>query len=84
MPIILSCKELSQLDLMGIKNISAELCEKALFLLPKLRLLDISFCDGVRRDEVRMVLTFYNIKRHITKVNQNIFECFLYFCQIYL
>lgn len=52
MPIILSCKELSQLDLMGIKNISAELCEKALFLLPKLRLLDISFCDGVRQDEV--------------------------------
>lgn len=53
MPIILSCKELSQLDLMGIKNITSELCEKALFLLPKLRLLDISFCDGVIQDEVR-------------------------------
>ncbi|XP_066245198.1 F-box/LRR-repeat protein 4 [Euwallacea similis] len=54
MSIVLSCKELSQLDLIGIKNISSELCEKALFLLPKLRLLDISFCDGVRQHEVEI------------------------------
>ncbi|ERL87168.1 F-box/LRR-repeat protein 4 [Dendroctonus ponderosae] len=52
MPIIISCKDLTQLDLIGIKNISSELCEKALFRLPKLRLLDISFCDGVRQEEV--------------------------------
>ncbi|XP_060530492.1 F-box/LRR-repeat protein 4 [Cylas formicarius] len=54
MPVILSCKELSQLDLLGIKNITSELCEKILLLLPKLRLLDISFCDTVRHDEVQI------------------------------
>lgn len=47
------CKELTQLDLLGIKNISADVCEKALLLLPKLRLLDISFCNSIRQDEVR-------------------------------
>lgn len=52
MPIILSCKELHQLDLLGLKNITSEVCEKALFLLPKLRLLDISFCDSVPQREV--------------------------------
>lgn len=54
MPAVLTCKELTQLDLLGIKNISADVCEKALLLLPKLRLLDISFCNSIRQDEVRL------------------------------
>ncbi|CAH1115917.1 unnamed protein product [Phaedon cochleariae] len=52
LPVVRSCKELTQLDFMGIKNISGDICEKALLLLPKLRLLDISFCDSIRHDEV--------------------------------
>lgn len=51
-PVLLNCKELNQLDLLGIKNITSELCEQALVLLPKLRLLEISFCDLIRQDEV--------------------------------
>ncbi|XP_030755824.1 F-box/LRR-repeat protein 4 [Sitophilus oryzae] len=54
LPIILSCKELVQIDLMGIKGITSEICERALYMLPKLRLLDISFCDDVRQDEVEI------------------------------
>ncbi|KAJ8968519.1 hypothetical protein NQ317_004395 [Molorchus minor] len=54
MSIIMNCKELTQLDLLGIKNITANLCEKALLMLPKLRLLDISFCESVRQDEVEI------------------------------
>ncbi|CAG9773135.1 unnamed protein product [Ceutorhynchus assimilis] len=54
MPVILSCKELTQIDLIGIKTITADVCENALFRLPKLRLLDISFCDGVRQSEVEI------------------------------
>ncbi|XP_050296045.1 F-box/LRR-repeat protein 4 isoform X2 [Anthonomus grandis grandis] len=54
MPIIHSCKELTQIDLIGIKGITAESCEKALFLLPKLRLLDVSFCDSLRQHEVEI------------------------------
>ncbi|KAG5864732.1 hypothetical protein JTB14_034045 [Gonioctena quinquepunctata] len=54
LPIIMSCKELTQLDFLGIKNISGEICDKALLFLPKLRLLDISFCDSIRQDEVEI------------------------------
>lgn len=52
MPIILNCKNLNQLDLLGIINITSELCEQALVLLPKLRLLEISYCDLIRQDQV--------------------------------
>ncbi|KAJ8956651.1 hypothetical protein NQ318_014005 [Aromia moschata] len=54
MPVIMACKELTQLDLLGIKNISSDLCEMALLMLPKLRLLDISFCEFVRQEEVEI------------------------------
>ncbi|CAH1967495.1 unnamed protein product [Acanthoscelides obtectus] len=62
-PLIMTCKELTQLDIFGIKNITAELCEKALLYLPKLRLLDISFCDSIRQDEVEILRRQYP---HIT------------------
>ncbi|CAG9853706.1 unnamed protein product [Phyllotreta striolata] len=52
MPVIMSCKELTQLDLLGNKNITSDTFKKALLLLPKLRLLDISYCDSVQQEEV--------------------------------
>ncbi|XP_076273113.1 F box and leucine-rich-repeat gene 4 isoform X1 [Rhynchophorus ferrugineus] len=52
--IIENCKEIRHLDLLGARNISTNVCERALYKLPKLRLLDISYCEGIRRDEVEI------------------------------
>lgn len=52
--IIHYCKNLSQLDLVGIKNITGDVCEKALVYLKNLELLEVSFCDGIRNEQVRM------------------------------
>lgn len=55
-PVIQHCKSLSQLDLLGIKNITGETCERALIFLKNLELLDISFCDGIRNEQVKCVI----------------------------
>lgn len=52
--IIQNCKNLSQLDLVGIKNITGDVCEKALVYLKDLELLEVSFCDGIRNEQVRL------------------------------
>ncbi|XP_057670051.1 F-box/LRR-repeat protein 4-like isoform X1 [Diorhabda carinulata] len=53
-PILKSCKELTQLDFLGIKNISSQICEKALMSLPKLQLLDLYYCDSISMEEVNL------------------------------
>lgn len=52
LPIVLYSKNLAQLSLKGIKMITAEVCEKAFVNLPKLRLIDLNFCDSIRDDQV--------------------------------
>ncbi|RZC40330.1 F-box/LRR-repeat protein 4, partial [Asbolus verrucosus] len=47
LPVVMYCKNLTQLDLLGIKSITGDICERALMSLPNLRLLDISFCDSI-------------------------------------
>lgn len=54
MPIIQNCKKLEQIDLLGIKNITGEVCEMALSTLPNLKLLDISFCDSIEEEKVNL------------------------------
>ncbi|KAF5302664.1 hypothetical protein FQA39_LY19055 [Lamprigera yunnana] len=54
LPIIQSCRHLSQLDLLGVKNVSRDICDRILKSLPKLKLLDISFCDLIRMEEVAL------------------------------
>lgn len=59
LPILINCKNLSQLDLLGIKSITADVCETALMHLPKLRLLEVSFCDSIRNEQVEFVFRFW-------------------------
>lgn len=51
-PIIQNCRKLEQLNLLGIKNITGEVCEMALSVLPNFKLLDISFCDSIEEEKV--------------------------------
>lgn len=68
LPIITTCKNLHQLDLLGIRNISPELVGYALASLPHLKLLDISFCSKITMDEVMLWSRLYPmviILRHL-------------------
>ncbi|XP_028130529.1 F-box/LRR-repeat protein 4 isoform X2 [Diabrotica virgifera virgifera] len=53
-PIIKSCKELKYLDLLGSRNITGHICEKALRLLPKLELLDLCYSFCITQNEVNL------------------------------
>lgn len=46
-PLIKNCRYIQQLDLLGAKNISENVCEKALEWLTDLQLLDVSFCKRI-------------------------------------
>lgn len=51
-PIIQHCKNLEQLNLLGIEDITSDICEKALVSLQNLELLDVSFCYSIRNEQV--------------------------------
>lgn len=51
-PIIQHCTNIEQLDLLGITNITGDICEQALIYLKKLELLELSYCDGIRDEQV--------------------------------
>ncbi|KAK6617865.1 hypothetical protein RUM43_014094 [Polyplax serrata] len=46
-PFIKSCPDLEQIDLLGVRGITPDICLRLLTELPKLRLLDLSFCDQI-------------------------------------
>ncbi|XP_072403383.1 F-box/LRR-repeat protein 4-like [Diabrotica undecimpunctata] len=53
-PIITSCKELKHLDILGSRNITGHTCEKALRLLPKLKLLELCYSFCITQNEVNL------------------------------
>nr|XP_971231.2 PREDICTED: F-box/LRR-repeat protein 4 [Tribolium castaneum] len=59
LPVVTCCKDLRQLDLLGIKSITGDICERALVSLSHLKLLDISFCDSISDDQVLLWRTNY-------------------------
>jgi len=63
-PLLLCCN-LKQLDLLGSNSLSTEMCSSLLSCLP-LRMLDLSFCDGisdVKIREWRQIYPHVSIKR---------------------
>lgn len=52
-PLIRYCTKLKQLDLLGTRNITADICERALEVFTQLELFDVSFCDGITNHQVR-------------------------------
>ncbi|XP_017778667.1 PREDICTED: F-box/LRR-repeat protein 4 [Nicrophorus vespilloides] len=51
--IIRSCKKLTQLDILGIWNITEDFCERVFVSLPNLQLFDISFCNAISQTQVK-------------------------------
>nr|BDI00198.1 Fbxl4 protein [Gryllus bimaculatus] len=51
-PFIELCPLLEQVDLLGVRSISPDLCEKILKNCQNLKLLDISFCDQILKSQV--------------------------------
>ncbi|XP_022916344.1 F-box/LRR-repeat protein 4 [Onthophagus taurus] len=61
-PIVYICRELTQLDLLGIKYISSDFCEKLLMSLKNLELLDVSFCELITsQDILRWRVSYPNV-----------------------
>ncbi|KAG7208510.1 hypothetical protein KM043_014733 [Ampulex compressa] len=44
---LLSCQRLRQLDLLGARSLTPDICYGFLLCCPKLEMLDLSFCDGI-------------------------------------
>ncbi|XP_066993757.2 F-box/LRR-repeat protein 4 isoform X2 [Anabrus simplex] len=51
-PFIELCPEMEQVDLLGVRSITPEICIKFLTRCEKLKLLDVSFCDQVPDSQV--------------------------------
>ncbi|XP_063240134.1 F-box/LRR-repeat protein 4 isoform X1 [Bacillus rossius redtenbacheri] len=58
-PFVRLCPGLEQVDLLGMRNISSGLCLQFLSRLPRLRLLDVSFCDQIQDAEVACWRSFF-------------------------
>ncbi|XP_044759992.1 F-box/LRR-repeat protein 4 [Coccinella septempunctata] len=58
-PIIQHCTGLEQLDVLSITGITPEFVERALLRLPKLKLLEVSYCDSISLKRVQQWRTMY-------------------------
>ncbi|KAI5710290.1 hypothetical protein M8J75_007379 [Diaphorina citri] len=71
-PFIQNCKRLEQVDLLGVRSISQEVCLRFLTKCPALRLLDVSFCDHISEADVqewRLRFPHVSIKRSFQNEN---------------
>lgn len=50
---LLSCRKLQQLDLLGARSLTPEICLKFLLYCPELKMIDLSFCDGINESKVQ-------------------------------
>lgn len=71
-PFITNCKRLEQVDLLGVRSISQEVCLRFLSHCTSLRLLDVSFCDHISEVDVqewRLRFPHVSIKRSFQNEN---------------
>lgn len=66
LPVIRNCRQLQQLDLLGAKNVSENVCEKALEMLTDLKLLDVSFCKKITLKKVSVFFSYIYIFINVT------------------
>lgn len=50
---LLSCPNLRQLDLMGARSLTPDICYGFLLFCPKLEMIDLSFCEGISDVKIR-------------------------------
>ncbi|XP_034937072.1 F-box/LRR-repeat protein 4 [Chelonus insularis] len=63
---LLLCHQLQQLDLLGARYLTPEICIRFLLCCPKLKLIDLSFCDSIsdtKIEEWRELYPHVSIKR---------------------
>lgn len=63
---LLLCNRLEQLDLLGARSLTPEICLRFLLCCPQLRMMDLSFCDAISDTKVqewRQLYPHVSIKR---------------------
>ncbi|XP_054288898.1 F-box/LRR-repeat protein 4 [Macrosteles quadrilineatus] len=65
-PFLTHCRQLRQVDLLGVRSITADICLRFLCMFPQLQLLDLSFCDQIQESVIvqwRQQFPHVSIKR---------------------
>ena len=63
---LLLCQNLQQLDLLGARSLTPDICLRFLLCCPQLRMIDLSFCDAISDTKVqewRQLYPHVSIKR---------------------
>ncbi|XP_015593223.1 F-box/LRR-repeat protein 4 [Cephus cinctus] len=63
---LLSCQKLQQLDLLGARSLTPDICLRFLLCCPQLRMIDLSFCEAIsdiKVQEWRQLYPHVSIKR---------------------
>nr|XP_012134777.1 PREDICTED: F-box/LRR-repeat protein 4-like [Megachile rotundata] len=69
------CKRLQQLDLLGARSLTPEICYRFLLFCPRLEMIDLSFCEGINDfliQEWRQQYPRVSIKRSFQVTNSDI------------
>ncbi|XP_060830023.1 F-box/LRR-repeat protein 4 isoform X1 [Bombus pascuorum] len=71
---LLLCQRLQQLDLLGARSLTPDICYGILLFCPKLEMIDLSFCEGINDfivQEWRQQYPHVSIKRSFQVTNSN-------------
>lgn len=63
---LLLCQQLQQLDILGARSLTSDICLRFLLCCPQLRMMDLSFCDAISDTKVqewRQLYPHVSIKR---------------------
>lgn len=72
---LLLCHQLQQLDLLGARSLTPDICLRFLLCCPQLRMMDLSFCDAISDNKVqewRQLYPHVSIKRSFQVSNLNV------------
>ncbi|XP_016913970.1 F-box/LRR-repeat protein 4 isoform X2 [Apis cerana] len=72
---LLLCQRLQQLDLLGARSLTPDICYGILLFCPKLEMIDLSFCEGINDfivQEWRQQYPHVSIKRSFQVISSNI------------
>lgn len=72
---LLLCHNLEQLDLLGARSLTPDICLRILLCCPQLKMIDLSFCDGIsdtKIQEWRKLYPHVSIKRSFQAGGNNL------------
>ncbi|XP_015432230.1 PREDICTED: F-box/LRR-repeat protein 4 [Dufourea novaeangliae] len=71
---LLLCQRLQQLDLLGARSLTPDICYGLLLFCPKLEMIDLSFCEGISDfivQEWRQLYPYVSIKRSFQVISSD-------------